>query len=186
VQFDTMFLRWDKRRTVQMLRFGEAHDVSDLVIDDDISELVEAAEAQAAKSVDWWRRVGAAMRLSDGSILEARNRHLPDETSPYNDGDPRSNFYKGVHPELSTAIHAEAGLIADAARSGKSTVDATMYVTDFPCAACAKLIAAAGIVRLYHREGYATVDGPRVLRAAGVEFHRLLPPAAQMQVDGIE
>jgi dCMP deaminase len=44
-----------------------------------------------------------------------------------------------------------------------------MYVTDFPCPPCAKLIAAAGISRLYFREGYAVLDGQDVLDAAGVE-----------------
>ena len=44
-----------------------------------------------------------------------------------------------------------------------------MYVTDFPCPPCAKLIAAAGIARLYFREGYAVLDGSDVLEGAGIE-----------------
>jgi dCMP deaminase len=74
-----------------------------------------------------------------------------------------------VHLELSTATHAEARLIAQAAREGTSTKSAVMYVTDFPCPPCAKLIAAAGIAKLYFRTGYAVLDGEDVLAAAGVE-----------------
>ena len=47
-----------------------------------------------------------------------------------------------------------------------------LYVTDFPCPPCAKLIAAAGVVRLYFRTGYAVLDGEQVLEAAGVEVLR--------------
>jgi dCMP deaminase len=45
-----------------------------------------------------------------------------------------------------------------------------MYVTDFPCPPCAKLIAGAGIAKLYFRSGYAVLDGQEVLEAAGVEL----------------
>jgi dCMP deaminase len=85
-------------------------------------------------------------------------------------GDPRSNFNKGVHYEISTAAHAEARLIARAAREGIATEGAVLYVTDFPCPPCAKLIAAAGIAKLYSRRGYAVLDGNDVLEAAGVEI----------------
>jgi dCMP deaminase len=74
-----------------------------------------------------------------------------------------------VNLELSTAVHAEARLIAEAARDGVATRGAVMYVTDFPCPPCAKLIAGAGVARLYFRTGYAVLDGEDVLRAAGVE-----------------
>lgn len=84
-------------------------------------------------------------------------------------GDPRSNFFQGVGLDLSTATHAEAGLIAAAARAGRSTDGATMFVTTYPCPPCAKLIAGAGIARLYYRDGYAVLDGADVLAAAGIE-----------------
>ena len=78
-----------------------------------------------------------------------------------------------MHLELSTAMHAEARLIAAAARSGRSTQVAELYVTDFPCPPCAKLIAAGGITRVYYRTGYAVLDGEDVLGAAGVEIVKI-------------
>jgi len=173
VLFDTAFLRWDKSKSVQML---ELRDVPVVAEDDALAELAGRAEAEAARSVDWWRRVGAAMRLRSGDMISAANEHNPHPMSAYAAGDPRSNFYKGVHLELSTATHAEAALIANAARRGLPTEGATLYVTDFPCPPCAKLIAGAGVSKLFFREGYAVLDGRDVLDAAGVEIVRVGEP----------
>lgn len=170
VRYDTVFLRWDKTRTTAL---GEPAAPPAVDGDETLAQLVEAAVQQAQTSADWWRRVGAAIRFTDGTIEAAGNEHLPHPQSPYAVGDPRANFYKGVALELSTAVHAEARLIAAAARSGVSTEGAAMYVTDFPCPPCAKLIAGAGIGRLYFREGYAVLDGEDVLEAAGVEVLRV-------------
>lgn len=163
VAYDTVFLRWDKTKTVQLLRPRADRAAA-------AGELAWAAEEAATRSVDWWRRVGAAIRFADGDVRSAHNEHHPHRLSAYAAGDPRSNFSKGVGYDLSTATHAEARLVADAAREGRATAGAELYVTDFPCPACAKLIAAAGIARLYFREGYAVLDGQDVLEAAGVEI----------------
>jgi dCMP deaminase len=170
VRYDTVFLRWDKTRTAQL-----SAPRADRALEHDplLAELVAAAEECAAGSVDWWRRVGAAIRYPDGAIACARNEHEPHRQSAYVVGDPRANFYKGVALELGTATHAEARLIAGAAREGVATRGATVYVTDFPCPPCAKLLAHAGIERLYFREGYAVLDGQDVLEAAGVELVQL-------------
>jgi dCMP deaminase len=167
VRYDTVFLRWDKTRTAAMLR-AQAPPAPEH--DGQLAELAAAAEEQAAGSVDWWRRVGAAIRFADGTSAAAANEHLPHPLAPYAAGDPRANFNKGVALELSSAHHAEARLIAAAAREGRSTEGAVMYVTDFPCPPCAKLIAAAGVRRVYFRSGYAVLDGEDVLRGAGVEI----------------
>ena len=128
--------------------------------------------SNSARSVDWWRQVGAALRFADGTLEAATNVHHPHELAPYAAGDPRSNFTQGVELELSTATHAEAALIAQAARAGHATAGGEIYVTDFPCPPCAKLIAGAGIARVVFREGYAVLDGQDVLEAAGVEIVR--------------
>jgi dCMP deaminase len=170
VHYDTVFLRWDKTRTAQLLRPRTKQSPPD---DPTLAELAAAASAQADASVDWWRQVGAALQLANGTVLAAGNEHYPHRLSAYAAGDPRANFFKGVRLELSTAMHAEARLIAQAARNGLPTEGATMFVTDFPCPPCAKLIAAAGVERLFFREGYAVLDGQEVLAAAGVTVVRV-------------
>jgi dCMP deaminase len=167
VFYDTAFLRWDKPRVVAL-----NPPRPDRVIDE--HDLPALAEAQAEHSIDFWRRVGAAIRFADGTIEATRNEHLPHPQSAYAVGDPRSNFFQGVHLELSTAMHAEARLIAAAARAGRSTAGAELYVTDFPCPPCAKLIAASGIARMHYRTGYAVLDGQDVLGAAGVEVVKIV------------
>jgi dCMP deaminase len=203
VRFDTVFLRWDKTRTAQLLRpepartVAAAQALADLAPTDGmartgggtadelapserdaVAELAGAAESAATGSVDWWRRVGAAIRLAGGEVRACANVHNPHPLSAYAAGDPRANFYKGVGLELSTATHAEARLIAQAARDGVATRGAVLYVTDFPCPPCAKLIAAAGLARLYYREGYAVLDGQDVLERAGVEIVRVIDDTA--------
>jgi len=166
VRYDPIFLRWDKTRSVRLLEPRRVREVDE---DDAIADLLTAAEWQANLSIDWWRQVGAAIRFADGTVAAATNEHLPHRLSAYAAGDPRANFFKGVHLELSTAVHAEAQLIADAARRGVATEGAILYVTDFPCPPCAKLIAGAGVARLYYRTGYAVLDGNDVLENAAVE-----------------
>ena len=170
VGYDSVFLRWDKPRSVLLAPPRAARECDE---GDAIAELEGAAQDAASRSIDWWRQVGAAIRFADGTTAAATNEHLPRATSPYVVGDPRANFSKGVHLELSTAVHAEAKLIADAARRGVSTDGAILWVTDFPCPPCAKLMAGAGIARLYYRTGYAVLDGNDVLVDAGVELVRV-------------
>lgn len=49
------------------------------------------------------------------------------------------------NPEDCRAIHSEIDAITAAARNGISTQGCTIYVTRYPCEACAKAILAAGI-----------------------------------------
>lgn len=174
VRYDTVFLRWDRTRTTQLLQpGGREWTVAEQSGDPLLVELARVAGEQAGKSVDWWRQVGSAMRLASGEILAATNEHSPHPLSAYAAGDPRANLYKGVGLELSTATHAEAALIARAAREGRATEGASMFVSDFPCPPCAKLIAGAGVAKLYFVEGYAVLDGEDVLASAGVEVVRI-------------
>jgi len=180
VIYDTTFLRWDRTKTAQLLepqaRTSTAAEQSG---DELLRELARAGGAAAARSVDWWRRVGAAMRLSGGETIAAHNEHSPHPLAAYAAGDPRANLHRGIGIELSTATHAEAALIARAAREGRATAGASMFVTDFPCPPCAKLIAGAGIAKLYFVEGYAVLDGEQVLAAAGVEVVRVATEATE-------
>ncbi|MDO8510168.1 MAG: deaminase [bacterium] len=164
--YDSIFLRWNKHNTAEEKPVHGDFRISRDTFD---REIIAQTLAEAEKSSDWWRRVGAAI-VKDGKLLLVdHNRHVPSEHQPYLDGDPRNSFHKGDNIELSTAVHAEAGLIAEAARKGIALEDTDMYVNTFPCPPCAKLIAYSGIKKLYCGGGYAVLDGERVLRVQGVE-----------------
>ena len=66
------------------------------------------------------------------------------------------------HPCTNT-IHAEANLIAFAARAGIKLEGATLYCTHAPCKKCAELILQSGIVELYYRNCYRNTDGLNLL-----------------------
>jgi deoxycytidylate deaminase len=67
-------------------------------------------------------------------------------------------------------MHAEASVIAQAARAGRALDGADLYVTTFPCPACARLIAESGFRRCYFTGPYSVLEGDHILHAAGVEL----------------
>ncbi len=164
----TTFLRWDKAKSIDN-KTVKAKQISAK----DVARLFAVATSEANRSSDWWRQVGAAVAKNNKLLLSAHNAHLPTEYEPYLSGDGRSLFHKGEHMDKTSAIHAEASIIAQAARRGLSLQDTEMFVTTFPCPTCAKLIAASGISKLYFQEGYAVFDGEQILKAAGVEILRV-------------
>ena len=165
--FDQTFLRWDRewsqaRRPAEFDGKLAAGDLPDRV--------VARAQELAGHSSDWWRQVGAIAWRGAAILGAAWNHHCPTEYAPYIDGDPRDGFSRGVRADLSTAIHAEASVIAQAARAGRPLDGADIYVTTFPCPACARLIAESGFRRCYFTGPYSVLDGDKVLRAAGIEL----------------
>ena len=163
--FERTFLRWDRPWSLEEAPVGAAR----ITADERDRRFIKEARVQAGRSSDWWRQVGA-VAVRDGEILaEAHNHHHPSEYSPYLDGDPRNEFHRGLRADLSTAVHAEATIVAQAAREGLSLQGADLYVTTFPCPACARLIAETGFRRLYFTGTYSVLDGENILKAGDVE-----------------
>lgn len=167
VVFERTFLRWDREWSQAQRPAGYDGIVS-------TSELSRAmlglAAAEAERSSDWWRQVGAVAARGATVLAIAHNQHHPTEYSPYLHGDPRNDFSRGVRIDLSTAIHAEAAIVARSAADGVALRGADLYVSTFPCPGCARLVAEAGFQRVYFAGPYATLDGDTVLREAGVEL----------------
>lgn len=165
------FLRWDKPITE-----GEQEVQPDETVSKDALHkgIMERAFTQAEKSSDWWRQIGAVAMKDDSVLLTANNRHLPSDHSPYSLGDPRNNFSAGEKIELSTAIHAEAELIAKAAKEGISLDGADIFVTTFPCPVCAKSIVEAGFSRVFYAQGYSLMYSQELFKSKGIETIRVL------------
>ena len=165
--FDKTFLRWDREwsRAERPAAFDGVVRPAELP-----EPLLSRARELAGRSSDWWRQVGAIAWRGTEVLGAAWNHHWPTEYAPYTDGDPRDGFSRGVRADLSTAIHAEASVVAGAARGGVPLDGADLYVTTFPCPACARLIAESGFRRCYFSGAYSVLDGDAVLRAAGVEL----------------
>ena len=171
IMFDGRWrLRWDWRATQKNRRPDDERVISHGDFD---LEMMRTAYAIAQDSPDWWRQIGALLARDGAVLLSAFNRHLPSDQSAYCYGDPRSNCEQGEHIELSLALHAEAGIIAEASKRGIRTEGCDLYVTTFPCPPCAYLLAHTGIKKLFYSDGYSLVAGAEVLQAKGVEIIRV-------------
>lgn len=171
VELSSVFLRWDRRSS-------NAEDP--VVADEEISEsklsksFFDIAEGESKKSSDIWRRVGAVIARDGKLLIRAHNESTPTPHSSWMYGDPRNNFNKGIVADKTVFIHAEAKLIGKMARIGEVADGTDLYVTTFPCPSCAMLIAESGIKRVFFNDGYATLDGLNVLKAADVKIIRVL------------
>ncbi len=167
IEFDTIFLRWDSESSTAQtpVDFDKVIDVSTFT-----REWMNEAYWHAAKSADWWRQVGAIVMTPSDEVLSATNQHVPYEFMPYINGDPRSSFNKGINIELSTVLHAETRLIAEAARLGLCLDGAELFTTTFPCPWCAKIVAYSGIRRVYFVEGYTMLDAESILKSQGIDI----------------
>lgn len=70
-------------------------------------------------------------------------------------------------------VHAEANAIVQAAMNGVAIKGADIYVTASPCYNCFKLIANAGIKRIFYREFYRDERIRDHAREAGIELIQL-------------
>lgn len=170
VKYEPIFLRWDKNNALNEKRVANGEKIS---ADDFDQKIMKLAFSEATKSTDWWRHVGGAIVKNNEVLLVAFNKHLPSQNSHLFANDVRSLFERGKYFELSSSIHAEAKIIAEAARKGISLDGASIYVTTFPCPICAKQIAETGIKKLYYCGGYSLLDGEDILKASGVEIVRV-------------
>lgn len=173
VVWKQVFLRWNWGNVTK-----EVPVSPDIMVSGEgcVQMLVKDAKEVARHSSDWWRQVGALLVVDGKVVLEACNKHYPSEHSPYIVGDPRSPFSPGERIELSSAHHAEKGLIASASRLGIKTEGASMVVTTFPCPVCALDIVVAGIKTVYYTEGYSLVGAEEILKSGGVRIVRVLEP----------
>jgi dCMP deaminase len=67
-------------------------------------------------------------------------------------------------------IHAEANAILQAAKHGTSINGADIYITASPCWSCFKLIANAGIRRVFYGEHYGDNRIHDVAEKVGIEL----------------
>ncbi len=167
VKYDSIFLRWEKQISTTETIVPPDRTISTVQFD---NEMIGIATNSATKSSDWWRQVGAALVQGGKLILSGYNRHMPTDMTMDVYGDPRSSFDAGIRIDLSTAIHGEASVIARAAKEGIKLDGSSIYVTTFPCPACAKLICDAGIKKVFYSKGYSLLDAENILKSANIEI----------------
>jgi dCMP deaminase len=167
IKIDTIFLRWDKKKSIEPVQISPDIVISSAEFDERMMDLISK---ETTLSKDWWWRMGALVVKNGEVILTAHNEYVPSDQIANDQGDPRGNFKSGQHLESSLALHAEAGLVARAAKEGISLKGCDVYCEAFPCPPCAKQLAYSGIRRVYYRNGYAVLDGESILKSQGVEI----------------
>ena len=120
--------------------------------------------------------VGSCIVKNDNIIAMGANRAIPDlcrshrgclRVEKYG---TNSKMYRS--PEDCRAIHSEVDAIGKAAKCGVSTEGATIYVTRYPCEACARLIITAGIKRVvFGRNQPVSELTKRMFESAGVDCY---------------
>ncbi|RLD68965.1 MAG: hypothetical protein DRI98_11125 [Bacteroidetes bacterium] len=170
IEYINIFLRWHRDNTGET-KAVESHKT--VALSDFQKEVFKDVINEASNAVDWWRQVGAAL-VKDGEVLfVTHNEHMREKELPGIIGDSRSPFRRGININYVTSAHAEVVAIGEAAKRGISTEGAELFVTDFPCPYCARLIAKSGIKRLYFIKGYAVLEGDNFLKGEGVEIYKV-------------
>lgn len=173
VTYIDIFLRWNRDNTGEA-KAVEAHRT--ISLSEFQKEVFAAVLSEAENAVDWWRQVGAALVKDNEILFVTHNEHMPEKEQPAIIGDTRALFKRGINVNYVTSAHAEVVAIAEAAKRGIATKGAELYLTDFPCPYCARLIAKAGIKKLYFMRGYAVLAGDEFLKEEAVEVIRVTAP----------
>jgi len=112
------------------------------------------------------RKVGALLVKDKMIISDGYNGTPSGFENECEDEDNKTKTY---------VLHAEANAITKVAKSGNSSLGATLYVTSSPCIECSKLIIQAGIKRVVFTENYRLEDGINLLKRASIEVEQVEP-----------
>lgn len=127
----------------------------------------DCAKSSKAKRL----KVGAIVVDSTNKIIGTGKNRMPRNYSE------DCEYYDAKSDTLITKdelIHAEADAICYCAECGRSTRNATIFITDSPCLQCAKLIYSAGIKKVVYCRQYRIDAGLRFLEKVGIEVEQLI------------
>lgn len=167
VELENIFLRWDGVFSNKENEVAPDRIISHSSLD---KELMRAAVKEGEKSADWWRQIGSVLVKDAVIIASSHIRYFPSDLALDIFGTPRITVDFGERPDLYISMHAEADIVAQAAKRGITLEGASLYVSTFPCINCAFLIARSGISHVYYSQGYSRVDAEGVLKGANVEI----------------
>ena len=132
------------------------------------------AEVCALRSKDPNTRVGACLVDENNKVISLGYNGMPigcvDSEMPWGRDDEEA-----LNTKYPFVCHAELNTILNAA--GKSTKNAIIYTTLFPCNECAKTIIQSGIVKVIYKENIysnsnSTKAAERMFKMAGVVFEQ--------------
>lgn len=130
---------------------------------------LKIADVVATRTSCVKRGVGAVL-VRDNHIISTGFNGVP-RGAPHRTEETcvRIGIPSGQQAEVVCCTHAEVNSIAIAAYHGIATKGATLYCTTQPCAACARVIINAGVVRVLYRNGYPDPTAAQVWEESSVE-----------------
>jgi len=170
VEFYDIRLRWGDGQVAEFKKDKSKVSKSELEIH---KRFMKEALSQGENSKCWWRQVGAILVKNKKVIFRSFNEMMPTNDECYKIGCIRDNIKPGENPEICSVFHAEASIVARAASQGISLKGAILYVTHFPCSACAKSIALSGIKKVVYSRGSSIFDGAWVMENNGVKLIKI-------------
>lgn len=121
-------------------------------------------------------KVGSCIETTTGFKIFGANHGV---SNCVVNGCRRINLYgenSKIHrlPSDCDSIHSEIDAICEAAKIGVSIAGSTIYVTRYPCEACARAIASAGIKKVvYGRKEEISDYTKEILTAKGIEIEHV-------------
>lgn len=94
------------------------------------------------------RHVGAVLVRDNRMIAEGYNGSVSGDVHCLDKG----CYMVGGH--CLRTIHAEQNILVQCAKFGEPTNNSSIYVTDFPCLVCIKMLLQAGIKNIYYLRDY--------------------------------
>ena len=126
-----------------------------------------------------WAAEGTCQRLRVGAVLALDERTVATGYNGAPSGLPHCthDLSASFDPEdrCKNAVHAEANVIAFAAKYGRSTNGTTLYITHAPCYACSGLLISSGIRRVVFDRYYRSTEGISQLDRAGIDVTSYFP-----------
>tara|TARA_Y100001970_G_C14183143_1_gene830979 strand:- start:772 stop:1179 length:408 start_codon:yes stop_codon:yes gene_type:complete len=98
------------------------------------------------------RERSACERLQVGCLLVKDNRIVSQGYNGFLPGCPHVSKVRNNHEQAT--VHAEQNALCDCAKRGVSCMDATAYVTHYPCIICCRLLLASGVKEIKYIEDY--------------------------------
>lgn len=143
------------------------------------SRMMAIVEAVALGGTCGRRRVGA-LAVRDSRILATGYNGAPSKVTHCeherysNPADDPDLYWTGERWSCNKAVHAEANVIAYAAKFGVALEGSVIYTNTYPCLGCFRQMVTAGVHRVVYSSHYFNDPGVEALsRATLIEVVRL-------------
>ena len=138
-------------------------------------EFMDMAEsiAKTARCMRPGRKIGAVF-VRDGKVLiSAACGFIANVDAPTCDAvggciRKRLNIESGTNISVCYAACAETRCVCEAARDGIPIKGATVYSTNKPCIICTRVMATAGVSKVFYKHDYPDPNAAEVARAVGL------------------